>query len=824
MSRHFSLAVVFLLALSSRQVLCAPTLSCLKSFGTGENSAAVPCSTLIYGLDGFFYGTSSTGGALGGGTVFRIAPDGTGLLVLHSFGGTGTNAPAEPYAGVIEASDGYLYGTTERGGTNGLGTVFRLGKEGGSFSILKSFGGGDGAYPEAELMEASDGRLYGATTGGGLGDQGVLFSISKDGASVITLRQFDGTNGASPTAALVEGPDGALYGTTYSGGRSNLGVLFRTTKDGAGFSILRQFSNATTNGARPVGRLCISPDGSLYGTTSAGGTNRTGTVFKIGLDGNGFTLLHHFGKTSSTDGRSPFGHLALGTDGRLYGTTSEGGTNGLGTVFGIDPDGNGYRVLHSFSAGSCPVAGLTESPSGLVYGTTERGGDAGDGTVFSLEKDGGGFVVRHSFSASGGDGTYPAGEPALGNDGTIYGTLQAGGPNVSGGVFALTRDGQYRIISWQGLYSPGGGLEAGPDDRLYGIAPYGWSGYGGVFAMEPGTGNLLWAYNTDYRAGTDPRAGVLLASDGMLYGTTVMGGTNGQGTLYRMSADGTGYQMLYHFSSGFGNAYNNQGANPTQRLIEGKDGALYGVTYSGGRSNNGVVFKFTKGGSYTMLKWFGNAATEGANPSSPLLQASNGLLYGTTYSGGGARQAGTVYRLATNGTGFAVVYRFTGNPGEARHPCGPLVEGSDGAIYGTTQYGGPAQMGTVYKVQKSGTAFEIVAQFGGIVGERPPFGLVTDHQGVLYGTSRTGGQAGLGALFMLASPPEERIESAQFAEGFRMICSGLGGTSYHVERASKLGPTADWETVFSTNAPGAGKFEFVDPSPPTAGAFYRLRR
>jgi uncharacterized repeat protein (TIGR03803 family) len=153
-----------------------------------------------------------------------------------------------------------------------------------------------------------------------------------------------------------------------------------------------------------------------------------------------------------------------------------------------------------------------------------------------------------------------------------------------------------------------------------------------------------------------------------------------------------------------------------------------------------------------------------------------------------------------------------------------LVEGSDGAIYGTTQYGGPGHAGTVYKVQKGGTGFEIVAQFGGTVGERPTFGLVTDNQGVCYGTSRTGGQAGLGALFMLASPPEERIESAQFAEGFRMICSGAGSTNYHVERATRLGPIADWETVFSTNAPGAGKFEFVDPLPPAAGAFYRLRR
>src|SRR5581483_9348026 len=300
----------------------------LHSFGLTNLAAANPYCRLLQAGDGLLYGTTSAGGAFGQGTIFRISADGGQFQVLHSFG-AGTNDGARPFAALVEGSDGFLYGTTEEGGQYGFGTLFQLSKGATTFSLLKSFSGGsDGAYPEAALFEASDHLLYGTASGGGSNDYGVVFRVAKDGSAFTTLVQFQGTNGANPEAELIEASDGLLYGTTSAtDSLTNAGTVFRLQKNGTGFSMLKRFfftSSIRTNGASPLGGLVEGTNGLLFGTTSAGGANSMGAVFQLNKDGTGYRTIYSFSSNKTLDGRIPLGELLLASDGVLYGTTYDG--------------------------------------------------------------------------------------------------------------------------------------------------------------------------------------------------------------------------------------------------------------------------------------------------------------------------------------------------------------------------------------------------------------------------------------------------------------------------------------------------------------------
>ena len=203
-----------------------------------------------------------------------MAKDGTGFTVLQSLQ---TNGFAGPH-GVIEGSDGNLYGTTRFGGAFGYGTVFKVAKDGTGFTLLQSFEfgvGTNGALPYAGVIDGNDGNLYGTTTSGGVFDNGTLFKIAKDATGFTSLQSFEyglSANGATPQAGVIEGSDGTLYGTTTYGGPFDDGTVFKIAKDGTGFTMLQSFqSDVSTNGAAPNAGVIEGSDGSLYGTTTSGG-------------------------------------------------------------------------------------------------------------------------------------------------------------------------------------------------------------------------------------------------------------------------------------------------------------------------------------------------------------------------------------------------------------------------------------------------------------------------------------------------------------------------------------------------------------------------
>jgi uncharacterized repeat protein (TIGR03803 family) len=302
---------------------------------TGSPDGAEPRGSLIEDAQGNLYGTTFSGGAHGFGTVFKLDTSGT-ETVLYSF--TGGAGGLGPNGGLVRDTQGNLYGTTFSGGDPvcQCGTVFKLdttGKETVLHSFTGSVDGSDGIDPAAGLVQDTQGNLYGTTSFGGVLNEGMLFKVDSSG-NYTQLNSVYG-NGQSPSAALTLDGQGNLYGTTvYGAPFSGVGTVFKQQMNTGGpYTVLYTFTGGA-DGSQPVADVVRDSQGNLYGTTSLGGAHGFGTVFKLDASG-AETVLYSF--TGGTDGSQPFGGLVQGRRGNLYGTTRFGGANGAGTVFRLTP-------------------------------------------------------------------------------------------------------------------------------------------------------------------------------------------------------------------------------------------------------------------------------------------------------------------------------------------------------------------------------------------------------------------------------------------------------------------------------------------------------
>jgi len=556
--------------------------------------------TLILGRDGVLYGTSQHSSASEAASVFKINSDGTGYAVLHRFTlaeGTNLRAP------LLHGSDGYLYGVAREGGAT-YGTVFRLSPIGTNFRVLHVFyiNPGDGRYPETSLLEGSDGILYGITPIGGTGfaDRGTIFSVAKDGTQYRVLRTLTGTDGDGrhPTA-LVEGTNGFLYGVTLGGGFAGSGTLFKLSKTADDYQVVRSFSASGGDGQVPTAPLFEGQDGALYGTTYMGGRESAGTVFRLDTRRTNYGVVHSFGFEEGK-GRYPTAGVAQGGDGSLFGTTSEGAPQNIsGVAFRINTNGSNYAVLQEIPydvAASTSPADLIEGRDGILYGITVGGGTNRSGSIFKLNKDGSGYALLRNLEEYP-DGAYPA---CLieGVDGLLYGAATWGGDFSRGTVFRLDKNGsQFTVLHAFGIgegQNPYGRLLQATDGKLYGTTSEG---------PEPSRGGTIYRLNAD---GSDYQevhtfqglqgfwvlAGLVEAADGLLYGVASRGGTSYDyaGTIFRLRKDGSRFSVLHNFGT-----TPDDGRRPTASLIQGSDGFLYGSTREGGAMNFGTIFRVAAG-------------------------------------------------------------------------------------------------------------------------------------------------------------------------------------------------------------------------------------
>lgn len=676
-----------------------------------ETDGTSPYGGLIEGRDQLLYGTTYSGGNARLGTVFRLSKDGSDYRILHHFAGGGTDG-ANPYTGLIESSDGTLLGTTHYGGSSNLGTIFQLNPDGGGFSVLHSFTatGGSQVLASAPLIEDAGKQLYGTTRFGGAFNLGTAFRFDRITGNHQVLLSFRGTNGAEPYARLLRGNDGLLYGTTSSGGASNRGAVFRVDKDGNNPAVIHSFTGSGGGGSYPYGSLIQGIDGALYGTTAIGGASNQGTIFRLDTSGTALTNLHHF-TLLPTDGSNPYAGLTPGNDGLLYGTTYIGGSRNFGTVFKLAPDGNAFAVVRSFLGengdAANPYANVVEGSDQILYGTTWFGGAANAGSVFRINRDGTGFSVLRSFLGAGTDGANPYARLIEASDQMLYGTTTAGGRSNLGTVFRMNRDGggytnlHSFVPTANSGWQPYGPVLEGADTLLYGTTPAGGaSGVGTLFRMNRtgGAYTVLYTFTGTAASGANPYGGLIQGSNGTLYGTTANGGTSNLGTIFRIAASGAAPTVMRSFTGAGGD-----GANSYTGLFRASDGLLYGTTARGGTNNLGTIFKLsTNGSGYTVIHRF-TGTGGGANPSAngTLIEGVDGALYGTTDTGGTAN-FGTVFRINRDGTGHVVLFSFTAQGNDGAQPYAGLARGKDGALYATTVYGGSG-CGTLLRIEPAAT-------------------------------------------------------------------------------------------------------------------------
>lgn len=371
--------------------------------------------------------------------------------VLYTF--TGGTDGAQPYAG-LTLKQGVLYGTAHSGheGTN-WGNVFTLQHKGTGwlYSPIQIY---DGTLT-SRVTFAPNGTLFGTSPNNLAGlIYGYIYNLNPPISAVcrsflcpwlgtIPYAFTNGSDGGSPRFGdLSYDQAGNVYGTTYGGGNGQ-GVVYEMSHSGSGWTEQGIYAFSGPDGANPANGVIFDSVGNLYGTTAFGGANNLGAVFELSPSGGGWTerVLYSFQGTS--DGSNPTSGLLLDGSGNIYGTTSNGGTGGGGTVFELTPSGGGYNynLLNSFSGNaSCgPVAGVTSDSAGSLYGTTLCDGTHGDGNVFKLTQSGGGFSYSSLYDFTGGnDGKNPYGVVTVDPSNNLFGTAAHGGANLSGVVWEIT--------------------------------------------------------------------------------------------------------------------------------------------------------------------------------------------------------------------------------------------------------------------------------------------------------------------------------------------------------------------------------------------------
>jgi len=362
-----------------------------------------------------------------------LAQNETALYVFGSQSGDGR----WPGAGVIFDQNGNLYGTTSEGGASDWGSVYELTADGRE-KVLYSFGrrNKDGQYPFASLVFDKEGNLYGTTSVGGAHLNGTVFEITAAGKEKV-LHSFHKSDGSTPVAGVIFDQNGNLYGTTTRGGAHGGGTVFEITAAGKE-KVLHSFGSQSGDGFLPYAGLVFDGNGNLYGTTTQGGAHGNGTVFEITAAGTE-KVLHSFDPRAG-DGYNPGAGLIFDNEDNLYGTTSQGGPYGYGTVFEITAAGT-EEVLYSFGSqsgdGSNPEADLVFDQNGNLYGTTYVGGAYDLGTVYELTADGLEKVL-YSFGSQPGDGSNPLSGVIFDKEGNLYGTTFEGGAYNYGTVFEAT--------------------------------------------------------------------------------------------------------------------------------------------------------------------------------------------------------------------------------------------------------------------------------------------------------------------------------------------------------------------------------------------------
>jgi uncharacterized repeat protein (TIGR03803 family) len=618
-----------------------------------------------------------------------------------------------------------------------------------------------GQHPNNGVIRDIEGNLYGTTNGsfsdiggGGPEDAGVVFKVNASGQETVLYSFTGGADGSSPNGVIRDSA-GNLYGTTGAGGAANSGVVFKLYPSGHE-TVLYSFTGGNDGGS--PNSVVRDSQGNLYGATNAGGSAGYGVIFKIDVAGHESTLYTF---TGGADGADPNPYGILDSQGNYYGTASYGGNqsgySGSGVVFKIDPSGH-ETVLYTFTGendGAYPN-GVIRDSQGNVYATTTGGGAFGAGVVFKLDSKGHQTLLYTFTGGDDGGGS----DASLTRDaaGNLYGTTNGGGASNDGVVFKVDPSDQETVLltferGALGAYPVESGVILDPAGNLYGTAAFqGTGGQGLVYKLDRArNATVVYAFPGKQGGEYPYNAGVTVGADGHLYGATFYGGHSGQGVVYKLG-DNDDEQVLYVFS-----CFTPQGFCQTAGgVVQDAAGNWYGTTFSGQSATgqkNGLVYRLDRAGHATVLHNF-TGGDDGANPYDGVILGPKGTLYGTAV-GGGTANNGVVFEIDASGNEH-VLYNFSGG-NDGGGPLGGLVRDAAGNLYGTTSGGGTSGAGVVFKVEPNGHESVLYSFTGGADGNSPIAGLLRDSEGNLYGTTSAGGTANQGTVFKVNPSGHETV-------------------------------------------------------------------
>ncbi len=608
------------------------------------NTGSSPRGSMIL-VSGKLYGLNSGGGSGGGGTLFEYDPATNTYAVKANLGGASGSGPL---GGLFQASNGKLYGATERGGVNNVGALFEYNIATQAYTKVFDFASATGAYPSGTLVQADDGKLYGFCSGGGANSGGVLYDFNLTNATYTLRASFqENANGNRPFGGLTKASNGKLYGITLLAPPANIAQIIQF--DPATGTITARLGSSLPNGAGTNNySSMIFSSNALYGVTPAGGEMGQGVLFSYNPLTDNHSIIVDFGYASG--GAFPYSGMTLANNGRMYGMVSSGGTGKKGLLYEFDPVTKGYAKKVDFTGtnGANPLGELALAANGKLYGTTAFGGTtptsnyfriedgtfalrlgSGSGVLFEYDPTTNSYTKKADFTVA--TGSNPYGKLLLASDGNFYGTTNNGGANNGGTIFkyvpgtgALTKIADLPSVIGMVVPGPRSGLVEAPNGNFYGVAPYAdaVSGGGLVYTYRPLTSEFVVLKKFPAYTSVAPNEGnipfgqLTLTADGMLYGLNTMGGTTSfyGGSVFRVNP--TNDQVDVRLALGA-----ETGAVAMGSLAPDQAGKLYALANFGPHGMGGTIFQYDPVANKVTLK------TELTKPNGDLPAYSSLALY-----------------------------------------------------------------------------------------------------------------------------------------------------------------------------------------------------
>jgi len=801
---------------------------------------ADPMSSMASDGAGNFWGTTTGGGAYGYGTIFKVnAAAGIVTDVIDFTGTGGSNRGNSAYGGLVSDGSGNFWGTTEFGGMNQSGTVFKVNAATGILTTLVDLtnSGGGGIRPLGTLVSDGSGNFWGTTVNGGAVGNGTIFKVKAATGILTTVLSFTGTSGSdlgsSPCSGLVSDGTGNLWGTTATGGTSSNGTIYKVNVATGGLTTVYSFPGMPGyQGTVPLGGLVSDGAGNLWGTTSASGAsypNNYGAVFKVNVSTGNVTIIVGLTGTSGTArGEVPYATLAPDGNGYLWGTAPYGGFSNNGTIFAVSASTGQCSTFCDFTGvsgsapGINPYGGLVSDGAGNLWGTTSS-------SVFKINATTGLLTNITTFANNSIAGIGPRAGLVSDGAGNYWGTTYSDATNSEGTLFKLNAatGALTTVVAFTGTNgaNPSAALVSDGAGNLWGSTYYGGAnGDGTVYKINASTNNLTTLVSFTGLSGVYRGAypGAALASDGAgnLWGTTGYGGANDWGTVFKINVGTGNLTTVLDLPGSAG-----EEPPPPNALVSDGDGNFWGTLPYGATDLYGSVIEINEatGNLTTLINFTGTSGTApGINPYGELASDGAGNFWGTTSSGGiasGNNPAGdgTIFKVDEATGALTTVFDFptTTGTGLGATPHAALVSDGAGNLWGTTEYGGASNDGTVFKVNAATvvltTVFDFTGSTGAAPGANPVAVLVSDGAGNLWGTASTGGvtaagsPAGGGEIFRINTGPATGGATASGITATSAILSGTVNPNAADTTASfQIGTTGTYGTIVASQDIGSG--------------------